>query len=157
NRGGEAGKIADDAATERHHDIGALDARGNQRFADSLKRREALRSFARWYRHRRGADAGGGKRGLGRREMMARDRFVGDDRSLGARTQRGNFFAQQGQLTAPDDDVVAALAERDVDDDRIAGPQRRSHDRRSPSAGGAGIAQERRICPASALTISSTI
>ena len=48
------------------------------------------------------------------------------DFRLGARTQRGNFFAQQGQLTAPDDDVVAALAERDVDDDRIAGAQRRS-------------------------------
>src|SRR5262249_44057481 len=70
NRSGKAGKIADDAATERHHDIGALDARGNQRFADSLEHREALRSLARWYRHRRGADAGGSKRGLGRREMM---------------------------------------------------------------------------------------
>src|SRR5262249_61390827 len=108
-------------------------------------------------RRRRGPDGGGGKRGLGRRVMMARDRFVGDDRSPGARTQRGNLFAQQGQLTASDDDIVAALAERDVDDDQIAGAQRRSHDRRSPSAGGAGIAQERRICPASALTISSTI
>src|SRR6266487_3315236 len=63
----------------------------------------------------------------------------------------------RGQLTAPDDDVVAALAERDVDDDRIAGAQRRSHDRRSPSAGGPGIAQATRICPASARTISSTI
>src|SRR5262249_60846962 len=89
--------------------------------------------------------------------MMARDRFVGDDRSLGARTQGGNFFAQQGKLTAPDDDGGAARAERDVDDDRIAGAQRRSHDRRSPAAGGARIAQGRPICPASALTISSTI
>src|SRR5215475_3896000 len=35
NRGGKAGEVADDAAAERHHDIGALDACGNQRFAVS--------------------------------------------------------------------------------------------------------------------------
>src|SRR5262249_60029720 len=65
NRGGKASEIADDAAAERYHDVGALDARGNQRFADSLEHREALRTLARWHRHRRGADASGGKRGLG--------------------------------------------------------------------------------------------
>src|SRR5262249_26208673 len=56
NRGGKAGEIADDAAAERHHDIGTLDACGNQRFADALEHREALRSLARWHRHRRAAD-----------------------------------------------------------------------------------------------------
>src|SRR5262249_12469796 len=157
NRGGKAGEIADDAAAERYHDISALDARGNQRFADSLEHREAFRSLARWHRHRRGADANGAKCSLRRGKMVPRDRFVGDDRGLGAGPERGNPFAQQGQLTAPDDDVVAALAKCDIDDDRIASAQRRSHDRRSPSADGPGIAQARPICPASALTISSTI
>src|SRR5262249_1159138 len=157
NRGGKAGEIADDTAAERHHHIGALDARGNQRFADSLEHRETFRSLARWHRHRRGADAGGTKCSLRRGKMVPCDRFVGDDRGLGAAPQRSNFFAQQGQLTTPDDDVVAALAERDIDDGRIADTQRRSHGRRSPSAGGTDIAQARPICPASALTISSTI
>ncbi len=157
NRGGEAGKIADHAATERHHDIGAFDARGNQRFAHSLEHREALRSLARRHRHRRGTDAGGSERGLGRGEVVTRDRFVGDDRGLGARPQRGNFLAQRGQLTAPDNDLVAALAEHHIDDGWMAGAQRRSHGRRSPSDGCPAPAQATRICPASPLTISSTI
>src|SRR5262249_56105727 len=106
---------------------------------------------------RRGADVGGGERGLGRGEVVARDRFVGDDRGLGARPQRGNFLAQEGQLAAPDNDLVAALAERHIDDGRMAGAQRRCHGRRSPSPGRPAAAQATCICPASPLTISSTI
>src|SRR5262249_18292934 len=75
NRGGKAGEIADDAAAERYHDISALDARGNQRFADSLEHREAFRSLARWHRHRRGVDASGAKCSLRRGKMVRRDRF----------------------------------------------------------------------------------
>ena len=61
-------------------------------------------------------------------EMMARDRLVGDDRDLGAGPQRRDARAERGEQAAADHDVVAARAERDVDDDRIAGSQRRGHD-----------------------------
>src|SRR5262249_34344611 len=156
-RGGKTGKIADDPAAERHHDIGALDACRDERFTNSLEYREALRALARGYRHARCADPSRGKRGFGRRAVVACDRFVADDRSHGPRPQREDFLPQQRQLPAADDDVVAALAERDIDDDRIAGAQRRSHGRRSPCAGTLVVASAVPSWPASALTISSTI
>ncbi len=157
HRGSESGEIADDAAAERQHEIAALDARRDQRFADPLEHGKALRAFARRHSDRRRADPGGGKGSLGRGEMVACDRLVADDRSLGARPQRGNPSSQRGQLAAADHDVVAALAERDIDDDRLAGTQRRSHGARSPSADGSCPASATPMRPASAVTISSTI
>jgi len=53
--------------------------------------------------------------------MMARHRLVGDDRSLGARPQRSNSLPQRRELAATDQDVVAARAERDIDEGQIAG------------------------------------
>ncbi len=155
--GGKTGEIADDPAAERHHDIGALDARGNERFANPLEHGEALRTLARRDRHRACANPGSGKGSLGRGEVVACDHFVADDRRLGPRPQRGDFFAQQCQLPAADDDVVAALAQRDVNDARIACAQWRGHDRRSPGAGAPAAAPATPSWPASELTISSTI
>ena len=73
------------------------------------------------------ADAGARKRCFRRREMMARHRLVGDDRDLASRPQRCDPLAERRDQAAPDDDVVGAVAERDIDDDRIAGAQRRGH------------------------------
>ena len=66
--------------------------------------------------------------------MVAHDGFVGDDRDLRPGPQRRDLLAQQSQQAAANENVVAALAERDVDDDRIAGTQRRRHGSWPPSA-----------------------
>jgi hypothetical protein len=92
---GKTGEIADDPAAERHHDIGALDARGNERFANPLEHGEALRALARRHRHRACANPGSGKGGLRRGEVVACDDFVADDRRLGPRAQCSDFFAQR--------------------------------------------------------------
>src|SRR4029078_12354715 len=96
----------------------------------------------------------GGFRGS---EMVAHDGFVGDDRNLRPGPQRRDLLAQQSQQAAADVNVVAALAERGVDDDRIGGTQGRRHGSWPPSARASGNAQAAPIRPASALTISSTI
>ena len=44
DRGGEAGEIADHAAAERHHEVAALDARGDQRLADGFEHAESSSS-----------------------------------------------------------------------------------------------------------------
>ncbi len=53
------------------------------------------------------------ERGFGGGKQMTRDVFVGDDKGLGARPQRGDARAERRQHAAADDDVVAARAERD--------------------------------------------
>ena len=69
------------------------------------------------------ADAGAGERGFRRREMMARHRLVGDDRDLAARPEPGDPLAERREQAAADRDVIGAVAERDIDGDRIAGAQ----------------------------------
>ena len=77
----------------------------------------------------------GGDRGI---EMQRGDVLVADDRQLRARAQLRDPLAERRELAAADHDVVAALAERDVDDDRIARSQRRGHDAVSPFVASAG-------------------
>ena len=55
------------------------------------------------------------------------DGAVGDDGGARARPQRGDARAQRWQHVAADDDVIGAIAERDVDGDRIGMFQRRGH------------------------------
>ena len=47
--------------------------------------------------------------------MMARNILVGDDGGLGARAQTGDARAERSDDAAPDHDVIAAGAERDLD------------------------------------------
>ena len=119
HRGRKAGEIADHAAAERDDEIAALDPRGDQRLADGLEPAKALRPFALRNRDRRGANPLRGKRGLGGGEMVPGDGRVGDDRGLGARAQRRDLPAERGDQAAADHDLVAAVAERNADGDRI--------------------------------------
>ena len=61
--GGEAGKIADDAAAERDHEIAPLDARGDQRLANLLEHRKALGALPGCHDDARRLHAGGVERG----------------------------------------------------------------------------------------------
>ena len=59
--------------------------------------------------------------------MMLGDVLVGDDRDLAPGRSAAIRSPSVGEQAAADHDVVGALAERDVDRDRIAGAQRRGH------------------------------
>src|SRR5215470_8397743 len=87
---------------------------------------------------------------------MARHGLVADDRDLGGWAQRCDPAAERGEDATADHDVVAARAERDVDDDGLARAYRRGHDARSPAAAGCCAAAAARW-PASVSAISSTI
>ena len=147
----EAGEIADDAAAERDHEIAALDARGDDRLADLFEHAKALRAFADRNDHAARRHAGSGKRGFGGIEVMTRDILVGDDGGLGARPQRFDARAERGDQPAPDDDVVAAGAERDLDGRRI-GAKRCGH---APAFRAGGAASFRNA--ASAVIMSATM
>ncbi len=116
----KSGEVADHPAAERHHQVGALDARGDEGLAHPLQDGEALRALARRHGHHGGADPGLRQRRLCSGEMVVRDGLVADDGDLGARSQRRDPLAERSEDTAADHDVVAALAERDIDQDRIA-------------------------------------
>ena len=126
--GGKSGEIADHSAAQRDHEVGALDTGFDQSLAQALEHGKALGALARRYRRRGGGDAGLGERGLGGCEVVARDGLVGDDGHLGTRAQRSDPPPERQQLAAADMDLIAALPERNIDDDRIAGTQRRGHD-----------------------------
>ncbi len=154
---GKPGEIADHAPAERHDQVAALDAGGDQRFTDSLEHGEALRALARRHRHATRRDSCGAKRRLGGGEIVARDRFVGDDGRLGTGTQGGNPLPERGEQAAADHDVIAALAEHDIDDDRVDRAQWSSHGAGSPLTHCAKGVTARPMCPATAPRISSTI
>ena len=96
-------------------------------------------------------------RGARRGQMIACHGLVADDRDFRARPQRRNALPERGQYPAADHDLVAALAERHIDDDRIAGSQRHGHGARSPDAASAALSRPKPRWGASSLTISSTI
>jgi hypothetical protein len=90
---GKTGEIADDPATERHHDVGTLDARSDERFTNPFEQREALRTLTRRHRHGGGGNPRRGKGALGRRQMVTHDRFVADNGGLASRPQRDEPLA----------------------------------------------------------------
>ena len=122
---GETGKIADDAAAERDHKIAALDARRDDRFTDLLEHAKALRAFASRNGDVARGHAGSCKRGFGGGEVVTGDILVGDDGGFGTRAQRRDARTERRDQPAPDDDVVAAVAERDLDGCRIVAKRRR--------------------------------
>ncbi len=89
--------------------------RGDDGLADLLEHAVALRGFAGRDDSAVRRHAGMIERGFGRADVMTRDVFVGDDIRLGARPQRRDARAERREQAAPDDDVVAARAERDGD------------------------------------------
>ena len=119
DRRGKAGEIADHAAAERDDQIVALDPGRDQRLADLFEAGIGLRPLAFRDDDARGRDAGRGQRRFGRSSQCLRHGAVGDDRGAHAGPQRGDARAERGQHAAADDDVIGAVAERDIDrDDR---------------------------------------
>ncbi len=127
DRGRKACEIADHAAAERDHQIVALDLRRYQRFADLFEPGIGFRSFAFVDNDARRGDAGLRQRGLGFFQPMFCDVAVGNDGGARAGPQRGDTGAQRLHHIAANDNVIGALAERDVDRDRVGMFQGRGH------------------------------
>ena len=119
DRGRKAGEIADHAAAERDDEIVALDLRGDQGLADLFEAGIGLGDLAFLDHDARGRNAGRSERRFGRLEPVFCDGAIGDDRRTHAGPQARDLFAERGQHAAADDDVIGAIAERDVDVDRI--------------------------------------
>ena len=64
--------------------------------------------------------SGSGQRRRRAFQHVARHVVVGDNKNLGAGPQRRNPRAERGNNAAPDDDLIAARAERDFDESGIA-------------------------------------
>ena len=141
DRSRKAGEIADHATAECHHQVVALDLRRYQGFADLFEAGIGFRAFALVNNDSRGGDAGLRQRGLGLLEPIPGDIAVGDDGGARAGPQLSDTGAQRWQHIAADDDVVGAVAERDIDRDRVGMFQRRGH-RVTPSAPGVACAAE---------------
>ena len=123
----ETGEIADHAAAERDDEIVALDLRCDQRLADLFQTRIAFRPLAFLDDDARGRDAGRRQRAFGLLQPVFRDGAIGDDGGPHAGPQGGDARTQRGQHVAADDDVIGAVAERDVDRDIGGMFQWRSH------------------------------
>ncbi len=127
DRGREAREVADHAAAERDHQIVAFDLGGDQRLADLFETGIGLRALAFLDNDARAGDPGLRQRGLGLLKPVFCHVAVGDDGGPRAGPQRGDAPAQRPQHVAADDDVIGAIAERDIDGDRIGMFQRRGH------------------------------
>ena len=114
--------------------IVALEPAADQRLADLFKGAIAFRRLAFVDGDMEMRDAGRIERGLRRLEPVLRHRAVRHDGGARAGTKRGDARAERGDQAAADDDVIGALAERDIDDGRIGAQRRRHHDA-APSAG----------------------
>ena len=113
----KAGEIADHAAAERNHQIVALDLGRDQRLGDLFEAGIGLRPLAFLDDDSRGRNAGlGQRRSVGFQPVLCHG-AVGDDGGAHAGPQRGDARAQRLQHVAADDDVIGAIAERDVDGD----------------------------------------
>ena len=155
HRRGETGKIADDAAAERDDKVAALHPRRDDRLADLLEYGKAFRGFP--GRHDRAVRryACFDQRRFGARQHITRHIVVGNDKSLGAGPQRRDPRAERIDDAAPDDDVVAAGAERDFDDSGIGAKRCRHSSSFAPSFAAVGARVLRKS--ASARIISATI
>ncbi len=115
DRRGEAGEIADHAAAERDHHVAALEAGIENAVDHILQCLETLRRLARRDGDLGRLDAGFLQALRDGRQMVAGDVFVGDDRRAGSRQHRGDMTSGLGEKAGSDQDVVGAVAERDVD------------------------------------------
>ena len=88
---------------------------------------------------------------------MARYDGIGDDRCGRARFELRKPLAQLGESAATDDHVIAAGAERDVDDRRLSGGDQGGRHALSPCAGLRAGASSTASRPATAVKISSTM
>ena len=155
DRGRKAREVADHAAAERDDEIVALDLRRDQLLADIFQALIAFRNLALVDDDPRRGDAGVEQRRLGLAQPVCRNKLVGDDGRARAGPQRRDARAQRSQHAAADDDVIGAVAERDIDRNGIGIFQRRGH-RVAPTISlVVSLAPQR--CACSAAMHSSTI
>jgi hypothetical protein len=115
DRRGKAGEIPDDAATERNHQIAALEFGSKQGFDDFAEPGKGFAGFP-------VRDDHGGvfhpcrieRRGEAR-QLELFDFAVGNDAEAAARKHHLEALAGAGQQVVADDDVIGALAEWHVD------------------------------------------
>jgi hypothetical protein len=110
----EARQVPDDAAAERHHEVAALDAGGQDAVADPRPDVEGFRRLAGRDGDHRGGEAVRLEGPRQRLPVEGADMAVGDDRG-GAGAERRDPGSRLGEQPAPDQDVVGPPAERDVD------------------------------------------
>ena len=80
--GGKAGKIADDAAAERHDEVAAFETQFQQPLRQRCEIAKAFRRLAGLHHDRTGKEAFRLEAFFERREMVARNVFVGHDTAL---------------------------------------------------------------------------
>ena len=113
-RRGEPGNVADHPAAQCHQHRAALDAAGEDIVDEPAEMGEILGAFARRQHDRALRDAVLGEAGAERRQVMPRDRLVGDDDGLTPAQQRQDLRAGASDQPGTDQDVIAALAEFDA-------------------------------------------
>src|SRR5258708_13872048 len=126
-RGREARKVANHAASQRHHKIASPDPGADQGLAYTFEAGKALRSLS-------GLDddvvrrkSVSRERSLGGLEVQTGAGIVSHDRGFRARLERCRTRPKGRHLVAPYHDVISTLAERNCDDLGIPRSERRSH------------------------------
>ena len=116
-RRGEAGDVADDAATQRDHHRAALEARLDQAVVDERDPGEVLVLLAVGDLDGHGREAGALERRPHALAVEALDARVGDDRGALAEPERGHARTQR--LEDPRTDVDRVRARSELDRDRV--------------------------------------
>ncbi len=110
--GSEAGEVAYDPAAECDDDVAALNAMTKELVGDICERGEVLGCFT--WRHDNDAAHAVAECGLQCRQVVFGHGFVGDDCGACVAEALAEGRASAGYEVAADEDVVGALAERDV-------------------------------------------
>ena len=113
--GGEAGKIAYDAAAQRDHDIATLEARGDNRFDHFAEIDVALGLLASRQNHRSRFDAACLQAAHEAIEMGCGNVGVGHHRGTNARQAGSDLCAGALNQARSDEDVVGAVSKADFD------------------------------------------
>ncbi len=125
----KAGKVADYAAAQRHHEVVAFDTCGDDSLAHLLKDRVALGRLTRRYHDVSRGNSGGAEGSLYGLQVMGRHRRIGNDCAFRSRPQRLKAAAQRRDEIASDHDVIGAFAECDRDHACLVCQPRGRHDR----------------------------
>ncbi len=134
DRGRETHQIADHAAAERDHHIASFDPVFQQPFHHAGQVRPAFGALARRQHQRLAGDARRRERVAKRRQVQARDIFVGDDGQTRADQQRRDLGPRASDQTRADAHLVGTRAQRHMNGNRVFGDSHFVSCKRSASA-----------------------